>query len=588
MAVGRFRDDRVVRTCARIETATSMRMRRLRSSASAGRVREQATRAQFGSRTDSSQDARPVRNRLTLILAICLAIPGSGCSLIGPDYTRPEAPTAADWLDADAGGVLRRDAADLTSWWKVFNDPILDQLVETAYRENPTLQSAGARVLESLARRGIAIGNLYPQQQDGFGSYGSYELSENRANQGAGDVKFADWQVGFDAFWELDIWGKLRRGIEAEDAELLASVADYDDVLVSLIAEVVANYVTLRTTEEQLAVARDNVAIQARSFDIADQKYQGGAVSALDSLQAKSLLEDTRSIIPRLEASIRQTRNTLCFLLGMEPRDLSDLLGAGAIPSAPSTLAVGIPADVIRRRPDVRFAERSLAAQSARIGIAKSDYLPSFSLTGTISFAAEDFSDLFEGDSFEGFGGPSFRWAILNYGRIANNVRVQDARYQSLISTYEEAVLRAQAEAENAIAGFLGSGLEVAHLAESVDAAERAVDIAVYQYREGAADYTRVLNTQQFLVTEQDRWVSTRGRVALSLTALYKALGGGWERRVGENFVSDETVEEMRDRTWWSNMLKTKKEQAEIEAVDPALESERSWWSRMIQWLPRW
>lgn len=530
-----------------------------------------------------------MRIRLTLALGLGLAIATSGCSLIGPDYVRPEAPTAADWLDADAGGVLRRDASDLTAWWKVFNDPTLDQLIELAYRENPTLQTAGARVLEALARRGIAIGNLYPQQQEGFGSYGRYELSENRANQDTGDLDFGDWQVGFDAFWELDIWGKLRRGIEAADAEVLASVADYDDVLVSLIAEVAANYVTLRTTEEQLAVAHENVAIQERSFDIADQKYQGGAVSALDSLQAKSLLEDTRSLIPRLEASIRQTKNTLCFLLGMEPRDLSELLGeGGAIPSAPPTLAVGIPADIVRRRPDVRFAERSLAAQSAQIGIAKADYLPSFSLTGTISFAAEDFSDLFKGDSFEGFGGPSFRWAILNYGRIANNVRVQDARYQALISAYEDAVLRAQAEAENAIAGFLGAGLEVAHLAASVSAAGRAVDIAVYQYREGAADYTRVLNTQQFLVTEQDRWVATRGRVALSLTALYKALGGGWERRLGENFVSDQTVEAMRDRTWWSNMLETRKEEAEVEAADPALDGERSWWSRLVQWLPRW
>jgi NodT family efflux transporter outer membrane factor (OMF) lipoprotein len=530
-----------------------------------------------------------VRFHPLAMLSLGLALAAPGCSLIGPEYTRPEAPTAADWLDADAGGVLRRDASDLTAWWRVFDDPVLDHLVETAYRENPTLQTAGARVLEALARRGIAVGNLYPQQQDGFGSYGRYELSENRANQGGVDSKFGDWQVGFDAFWELDVWGKLRRGIEAADAELSASVADYDDVLVSLIAEVAANYVSLRTTEEQLAVARDNVAIQEKSFDIADQKYQGGAVSALDSLQAKSLLEDTRSLIPRLEASIRQTENTLCFLLGMEPRDLSELLGeGGAIPSAPPTLAVGIPADIVRRRPDVRFAERSLAAQSARIGIAKADYLPSFSLTGTISFAAEDFSDLFKGDSLEGFGGPSFRWAILNYGRISNNVRVQDARYQSLISAYEDSVLRAQAEAENAIAGFLGAGREVAHLAASVGAAGRAVEIAVYQYREGAADYTRVLNTQQFLVTEQDRWVATRGQVALNLTALYKALGGGWERRVGENFVRDETAKEMRDRTWWSNMLKTKKEQAEIDAVDPALEGERSWWSRLVQWLPRW
>jgi outer membrane protein TolC len=273
----------------------------------------------------------------------------------------------------------------------------------------------------------------------------------------------------------------------------------------------------------------------------------------------------------------------------MEPRDLADLLGGTEkIPEAPMTIVVGIPADMLRRRPDVRFAERSLAAQSARIGIAKADFLPSFSLTGTISVAAEDFSDLFKGDSLEGFGGPTFRWAIFNYGRISNNVRVQDARYQSLVGEYEAAVLRAQAEAENAIAGFLGTEREVAHLTASVDAASRAVDIAVFQYREGATDYTRVLDTQQFLVTEQDRWVATRGRVALNLTALYKALGGGWERRIGENFVSDEAVKAMRDRTWWSNVLKTKQEQAEVHAADPDTSAERPWWDRLVEWLPRW
>ena len=514
----------------------------------------------------------------------------AGCSLIGPDYVRPEAPVQSDWLEAEDGGVLRRDAADLAGWWKTLGDPVLDNLVETAYLRNPTLEAAGSRVLEALARRGIAIGNLYPQQQDAFGSYNKYELSENRANQDVGDNKFSDWQVGFDAFWELDVWGRLRRGIEAADAELLASVAEYDDVLVSLIAEVAANYVLLRTTEEQLAVAHENVDVQRRSYEIANQKFQGGAVSALDSLQAKSLLEETSATIPRLEATIRQTENTLCFLLGMEPQDLSGLLGeGGAIPVAPPTLAVGIPADVIRRRPDVRFAERTLAAQSARIGIAKADYLPSFALTGTISFAAEDFSDLFKGESFEGFGGPTFRWAILNYGRISNNVRVQDARYQSLIGEYETAVLRAEAEAESAIASFLGAEREVEHLAASVDAADKAVDIAVYQYREGAADFTRVLDTQQFLVSAQDRWVATRGRVALSLTALYKALGGGWERRLengGENFVSDESVEQMRDRSWWANILKTSKERSEIEQAESGDKTPR--WRRPFQWLPRW
>jgi NodT family efflux transporter outer membrane factor (OMF) lipoprotein len=369
---------------------------------------------------------------------------------------------------------------------------------------------------------------------------------------------------------------------------VLAILAPYDDVLVSLIAEVASSYIQLRIFEERLAVTRANVAIQEQSFEIADSKFRDGAVSRLDSLQAASLLEDTRAQVPDLEAGIRQAQNTLCFLLGIPPRDLQDLLGgAKVIPDAPASVAVGVPADLLRQRPDVRRAERELAAQSAQIGIAKSDLLPVFSLTGTIELAADDFADLFEGDSFEGFGGPSFRWAILNYGRIANNVRVQDARYQALVGDYETSVLRAQAEVENAIAAFLGARRRVEHLERSVAAASDAVEIADVQYREGAADYTRVLNTQQSLVTEQDRLVSTRGTVALSLTAIYKALGGGWELRAGENFVPQESEAEMRSRARWGAMLATDGQQADIAAAGTGTEGDRGWW-RWRRWWPRW
>ena len=249
---------------------------------------------------------------------------------------------------------------------------------------------------------------------------------------------------------------------------------------------------------------------------------------------------------------MRQTQNTLCILLGMPPRDLADLVGAArAIPSAPAELAVGIPAELLRRRPDVRRSEREVAAQSARIGIAKADLLPQFALVGSISLAAEDFADLIEGRSVEGFGGPTFSWAILNYGRISNNIRVQDARFQALVSDYEDAVLRAQAEVENAIASFLGARRQVAFLTDSVDAATRAVELADLQYREGATDYTRVLDSQQFLVTAEDRLVTTRADVALSVASLYKALGGGWEIREGEALVPARVAKQLREPSWW-------------------------------------
>ncbi len=523
------------------------------------------------------------------ILTLVVSLAPSACTMIGPDYVRPEAPTGATWIET-GDAAIKQEPADYSAWWSVFGDPVLDQLVEMAYRQNPSLRSAGVRVLEAQARRGIAIGGLFPQHQEAFGAYNRVNLSTERANQSSGllDDTFNDWQVGFDAAWELDFWGRFRRGIESADAELLASVAAYDDALVSLVSEVAANYILLRTFEELLQVARDNVAIQQRSYDIANERFQGGAVSRLDSEQAASLLESTRARIPAFEASIRRTENTLCVLLGIPPQDLENLLGGSRpIPSAPAEVAVGIPADLLRRRPDVRRAERVLAAQSARIGVAKADLFPRFILVGDISLAAEDFSDLFTGDSFESFGGPTFRWAILNYGRIINNVRVQDAEFQALIGDYENTVLRAQADVEDAIAGFLGFRQQVGFLDRSVESAGQAVGLADLQYREGAVDYTRVLNTQQSLLVEQERLVSTRGNVALELSALYKALGGGWERRVGHDFVPEETRREMRERTYWGGLLDTEEQQADVDAAASGTEGDRGWW-RWRWWWPQW
>jgi NodT family efflux transporter outer membrane factor (OMF) lipoprotein len=524
-----------------------------------------------------------------LVTAAVAALSLAGCMMVGPDYVRPPAPTAARWMDS-GDAAISHEHADYSAWWTVFGDPTLTTLVETAYRQNPSLQAAGARVLEAEANRGIAIGTLYPQLQEAAGAYSYATTSRNRANQGAPgfDSTFSDWSVGFDAAWELDFWGRFRRGIESADAQLLASVANYDDALVSLVAEVALNYITLRTLQEQLAVARSNVEIQQRSYEIVSEKYRGGAVTKLDAEQAASLLEDTRALIPGFEASIRQTQSNLCLLLGMPPQDLHDILGATRpIPSAPAQVAVGIPAELLRRRPDIRRAERVLAAQSAQIGVAKSDLFPRLSLVGTISLASTDFSNLFDGDSFEGFGGPSFRWAILNYGRITNNVRVQDAAYQALVSDYENTVLRAQSEVESAMAGFLGARRQVEFQGRSVDAARAAVELADLQYREGATDYTRVINTQQFLLTEQSKWVATRGTVALDLTTLYRALGGGWELRAGKDFVPPETVKQMRERTNWDALLSTEAQQEKPAAAANGTESERGWW-RWRWWWPKW
>lgn len=508
--------------------------------------------------------------------------------MIGPDYVEPPVPVSEEWIET-GDPMLRRDAADLSGWWRVFGDPVLDLLVETAYRQNQTLQLAGSRVLEAQARRGIAIGTLFPQVQNAFGAYTRIELSENRANQGNPllNDRFDDWVIGLDAAWEIDIWGKFRRGIEASDAGLLASVATYDDVLVSLIAEVATNYVQLRTLQQRLVVAHGNIDIQRRSYEIADGKFRNGLVTELDRAQAESLLRRTESTIPVLEAAVRQTQNTVCVLLGIPPRDLGDIVGEDPrpIPSAPAKVAVGIPAQMLRRRPDVRRVERELAAQSAQIGIAKADLLPAFSLVGNISLAAEDFVDVWKSDSFEGFGGPTFRWAIFNYGRIRNNVRVQDARYQQQIASYENTVLRAQQEVEDSIAAFLGSRREVSVLDTGAEASNRAVELANLQYREGAVDYIRVLNAQQDLFIAQERQVTARGSVAFNLVALYRALGGGWEMRAGNDFVPEEIKGRMRERTNWGDLLSTEAQESEIEDASTGTEQDDGWWR---WWWPLW
>lgn len=508
-----------------------------------------------------------------------LLLPVAGC-MVGPNYREPQAPLATEWLDAAAAEPQRGDEV-VTRWWEMFQDPVLNELIAAAHRQNPTLHAAGIRVLEAQARRAVTFGLLFPQQQEAFGEWTWNQVSERsgtvsqESNQALSlltspggtlarsvvgepglDNVFHNWQLGFGASWELDIWGRYRRGIESADAQILATVADYDDVLVSLIAEVATNYVLLRSLEEQLVVTQNNVVIQQRGFELANTKFKGGTTTGLDPAQAAALLHDTQAQAHGIEARIAQTKSTLCVLLGLPPQSLQNLLGnVRVMPSADDPVALGVPAQLLRRRPDIRRAERVLAAQSARIGIAAADLYPSFSFSGTLGLSAEHFSNLWHGNSVEAFAGPSFRWAVLNYGRIRNNIRVQDAAYQALISQYEAVVLRAQGEVESAIAGLNGAQQQVVALTQSVDAAANAVDLAEQQYRGGTADYTRVLTAQDFLTTEQSRLVTTRGAVALNIVALYRALGGGWELREGHDLVPAEIKEQMQHRTNWGRLI---------------------------------
>lgn len=516
-----------------------------------------------------------------------LAILASGCMMIGPDYERPSAPVADGWIAGDLEGIAPA-AEPIGRWWDSFDDPALAALVVEAWDRNPSLQAAGVRVLEAQARRGIAIGTLFPQTQSAFGGYRRIVASENTPVPPP-DRSFDEFLAGFDVAWELDVWGRFRRGIESADAEVLAAVADYDDVLVSLLAEVAANYIGIRTAQEGIAVARANADIQRRSYDIALRRADEGAVSDVDPAQSATLLYATESQIPAFEARIAEQAATLSALLGVTPQRVEQLVGdgPGRIPMPPATVAIGLPADLLRRRPDVRRVERTLAAQSAQIGVAKADLLPRLSLVGTIALDAEDAAKFFEGRSFEAFGGPQFSWAILNYGRISNNVRVQDARYQALVGDYTTAVLRAQADVESAAAAHRGAVRRTELLARSVREAQRVVDLVDKRYVEGAVDFTTVLVAQQLLVEQEDLLVASRGQAALTLVTLYKSLGGGWEPWVDRSIVSEETAEEMTARTRWGDVLEDRERRNVAQDAAAGTEQDTGWW-RWRWWRPQW
>jgi len=394
-----------------------------------------------------------------------------------------------------------------------------------------TLRSAGMRILEARARLNIARGNLWPQSQTAYGDYTRINLSSTLANS----FQVADfdvWGTGFNAAWELDFWGRFRRNIESKSALLNAEIENYDSVLVILQSDVATAYIQYRTLQNELALAKKNVELQQRTLEIADVRFRNGKATELDVAQAKQNLAATKSSIPRFESSLRETGNALCVLLGVPPRDLTAELGDGPIPEAPQQVLVGIPAELLRRRPDVRRAERLAAAQSAVIGIAESDLYPRIAITGTIGYSAENLSNLFDDQSVIGAIGPGFQWNILNYGRIQNNVRANEAAFYRLVYDYQNTVLAAAREVEDGIIKFLKERQRVQDLNESATQALRAVEISTTQYRQGKTSFQPVVYMQQILATQQDQLAQSRGAVANNLVAIYKALGGGWQVRM--------------------------------------------------------
>jgi NodT family efflux transporter outer membrane factor (OMF) lipoprotein len=489
-----------------------------------------------------------------------------GCS-VGPDFKPPTATVADRWKTGSDPRIAAQAAVDAV-WWKAFNDPVLDKLVDLAYQQNLPLQISGLRIIEARAQMAVATGRQFPQVQAVSGTASVNRLSRNSiisqslpAGTSLPSV-FGDFQVGFDAAWELDFWGKYRRGVQAESAAMLASLADYYSALVALTAEVARTYVSIRTFEVLAELTEANAKVQEESLQIAEARFKNGATSELDATQAASQLESTRASVFQFRIGLGQARNALATLLGRPAGTIEEALaGPKQIPKAPEKVAVGVPAEMLRRRPDIRAAELVAASQCARIGVAKSELYPSFTLFGSIGLQTTASNagtpNLFSTNSLLYMAGPRINWPFFTYGRLTNGVRVQDARFQQLLVGYQDAVLKAAQEVEDALVGFVNAQEATMHEARSVAAAQRSVEISLVQYREGATDFQRVLDAQRSLLREQNSLAQQTSSVATNVIALYKALGGGWEMRQGQPVVPEPMQREMKERTNWGDMLST-------------------------------
>jgi NodT family efflux transporter outer membrane factor (OMF) lipoprotein len=495
--------------------------------------------------------------------AMLTATPFLGSCTVGPDFVAPPAPVTDKYRHAGTSPAKATEKA-YRDWWKGFHDPTLDQLVLTAYNQNLTLLSAGTRVLQARAVLGIAIGSFYPQLQQGTGSalYNQSSAATPLAGPNATPSRFWTASLAAQAVWELDFWGKFRRGVESADGAYLASIAVYDDVLVSLLGDVAATYVGIRTTEQLIAIAKENIKKQQQALGIAQAKFKAGGTDERDVFQAQNVLSQTQAAIPQLTIQREQLQNALSVLLGVPPQSfgLSFSKLRGRIPQPPRVVAVGIPADLLRRRPDVRAAELVALAQNAQIGAVEADLYPAISITGTFGGAAStanghNLGQLFSSKGVTYAAGPAFQWNILNYGQITNNVRLQDARLQQLLVDYQNTVLTAQQQVDNALVSFVQSQAQVVFQRRSAEAASGAFTIALQQYDQGATDFTTVLTAEQNLFQAETNLAIARSNVSLGLIAVYRALGGGWQIREDGYFVDAATATKMRARTNWGNLL---------------------------------
>lgn len=463
---------------------------------------------------------------ISFLLLVFVPVVISGC-VVGPDYVKPDISTPDAWhMELTKG--LESGQVDFQDWWKVFNDPVLDSLIQRAAENNYNLQKAVAAIKESRASRASARGEYWPDI-DATGSYSRARFSENGLLPLSDPDQTNLHAAGGSAAWEIDLFGRISRSVESADATYQASVEDYRDVLVSLYAEVATNYVDLRSIQARLNYALQNVELQKKTVKLTKDRLEAELVPQLDVFQAQLNLANTKSTIPTLRTLETKALNRLATLLGVNPGTLNEELSKTAsIPTTPRELIIGIPAELLRQRPDIRKAERQLAAQTAQVGVATAALYPSFSLNGTFVLESTEFSDVTSWGSRKYGFGPSFSWNIFDGNRVQSNIQVQQARTEQLLAAYKQTVLSGLEDVENSMVSYVQELDRMEALGEAVFAAEKSAELVEIRYINNLSDFQNVLDMQRSLSTQQDSLADSRGAVVKNLISLYKALGGGW------------------------------------------------------------
>lgn len=499
---------------------------------------------------------RAPKCRVAIWLVPLAALALSACVTVGPDFQEPDVAWLREWktdLYGQVGQPEQQFQTDLRFWTRLFEDPALNELVEVARRENPTLRIAGLRILESRALLGVAGSGRYPQVQQVSGAVARVDQQQS-GGQAAQDLSFTSYQAGYDIGWELDFWGRFRRGIESANAAYFASVTAQQDVQVLLSAQVADLYFAYRTTQLRIDIAERNAAIQKRSLEITEKIFKAGEDSELDVQQARTQYLATLATIPDLQATQIRLRNALAALLGRTPGELPELASVkGPLPAIEPLKIEGIPAELLLRRPDIRTAAWQVAAQSAQIGVAKADYYPAITLLGSIGWSAYSIDDSLDTRSL--LVGPAMTWNVFDFGRIRNNVRLQDARLQQSIEVFQNNVLQAAREIDDAAISVSKTREQQQLLDGALGAASRSLALANTRYQEGYSDFQRVLDAQRALFAQEERQLLNQGAHISAIISLYKALGGGWSDMTAEQAVPEAVRDAMRNRTNWGDLL---------------------------------